>query len=381
MARIDTLVVGGGVMGCAAAYALSKRGVPVRLLEAGCIGQGSSQGRSRIIRLAYGSATYIALCRAAYRAWQPLEDEAGEILLYTTGGIDLAAPETLSWQRARAAMAAAHVPFEEWGIAEIKDHFPQFNPSAGTRALYQADAGVLHADRCILALAKAARKGGAEIVENCAVHTIHSRGDGIIVESAAGTITARHLVPAAGAAMPGLAAGLGLSLPLTVSLEQVAYFRPRQTAPYLAGRFPLFITHGADGRLGSGFPLLRDPGMKLMLEHKAASRGDSDVVDTSRLAALRQHAVKLLPDLSDAVLDAATCHYTLTNDEDFILDRHPDDPRIVLVSPCSGHGFKFGALFGTAVADLVAGQAPEIDLAPFALARFANHARKASVPA
>src|SRR6478672_5386400 len=107
----DVAVMGGGVMGCAAARALAARKQAVVLFERAQFGHeaGSSRGRSRIIRLAYGHVDYIALCRAAYPAWQGLEEEVGEPLLRITGGLDLAFEPVPTWRATAAAMAEAGV--------------------------------------------------------------------------------------------------------------------------------------------------------------------------------------------------------------------------------------------------------------------------------
>jgi sarcosine oxidase len=60
-----------------------------------------------------------------------------------------------------------------------------------------------------------------------------------------------------------------------------------------------------------------------------------------------------------------TCLYTRTPDEDFVVDCSAHDPRIVLASPCSGHGFKFASVLGEALADLATGCAPANDIARF----------------
>jgi sarcosine oxidase len=64
------------------------------------------------------------------------------------------------------------------------------------------------------------------------------------------------------------------------------------------------------------------------------------------------------------------CLYTNTTDEHFIVDVHPEDARVVLLSPCSGHGFKFAPAIGEAAADLCQGRRPAVDLSPFRLSRF-----------
>jgi monomeric sarcosine oxidase len=388
MASFDVIIVGGGVMGCAAAAFLSRRRAKVLLLEAGRIGgtQGSSHGRSRIIRMAYGAPHYIDLCRAAYRSWRALEDEAGELLFYVTGGVDIATPGIGTWDRARSAMIDSGVAFEQLDHDEMRRRFPQFRAPESAQVLFQPDAGVLHADACLSALSAVARRNGARLEEGVTVTVVDATRHDVRVTTEAGTFRADSLVLAAGARMPQLLAMTGSSLPLTVSIEQVAYFRPHDTASFTAGRFPLFIVHFADGRLGSGFPLIRDPGLKLMLEHKRSAapgslQRDAGSADPERIEALRRHALQYLPGLTGEILGSATCRYTLTPDEDFVLDRNPDNPRVVVASACSGHGFKFGALFGEALADLALGLQPAIDLSRFQMSRFAPRAASSSTRA
>jgi glycine/D-amino acid oxidase-like deaminating enzyme len=63
--------------------------------------------------------------------------------------------------------------------------------------------------------------------------------------------------------------------------------------------------------------------------------------------------------------------YTNTPDGDFIIDLHPNDPRIVVISACSGHGFKFAPVIGDIAADLVTKGRSSRDITRFTIGRFA----------
>ncbi|WP_162918744.1 N-methyl-L-tryptophan oxidase [Taklimakanibacter deserti] len=381
----DVAVIGGGVMGCAAARALAARRERVVLFERARIGhaQGSSHGRSRMIRLAYGHAAYIPLCRAAYAAWRQLEEESGDTLLTITGGLDLAFGEVPSWRATQAAMVQARVPHEMLDRDEIKRQFPQFSLPDGAQGLLQSEGGVLHADRGLAALASSARRHGAVLREGEDVLALTPSAQGIELQTLQGTYNVGRLVIAAGAATAAMLRRLGLDLPLTVSKEQVAFFRPEDPALHGPDRLPIFILHLGGVILSSGFPLLREEGLKLMIENKRPARDGDDGPDPELVTRLEAQVGRILPGLEPRALRVQTCRYTLTPDEDFIIDRHPEHEHIAIVSACSGHGFKFGALFGEAVADLAMHQKPAIDLHPFridrpSLSRSHNNRRRTS---
>lgn len=109
--------------------------------------------------------------------------------------------------------------------------------------------------------------------------------------------------------------------------------------------------------------------MKLMIENKRVAANDDGAPDLRLLVDLERQVRRILPGLYPEAARVETCRYTLTPDEDFIIDRHPRDPRITIISACSGHGFKFAPLFGEAVADLSTHQTPSIDLGPFRIDR------------
>ena len=366
----DVAVIGGGVMGLAAARALSARSERVVLFERAKIGhaQGSSQGRSRIIRLAYGDAAYIPLCRAAYPAWRQLEEETGETLLRITGGLDLAFGAVPSWRATQAAMAEARVPHEVLNRNEIRRRFPQFELPEDARGLVQSDAGVLHADRCLEALASSARRHGADLRESEEAFAITPLTQSVEIKTTQGTYNAGRLVIAAGAGTDAVLRPLGLDLPFIVSKEQVAFFRPKD-ALHGPDRLPIFILHLGGVLLSSGFPLLRDEGLKLMIENKRPARDGDDAPDPELVTRLEDQVRRILPGLDPEALRVETCRYTLTPDEDFIIDQHPGHKHITIVSACSGHGFKFGTLFGDAIADLATDCTPRIKLDPFRIDR------------
>jgi glycine/D-amino acid oxidase-like deaminating enzyme len=183
------------------------------------------------------------------------------------------------------------------------------------------------------------------------------------------------VIVAAGSWTGHLLRSLDLDLPLTVLKEQLAFFEAANPADYLPGRLPLVIHRfPATTSLGSFFPIFDHAGVKIMIDRIGPSVAPDDpdrAIDQSSLERLRVYATELLPGLTGRIIEAVSCRYTMTPDEDFILDRHPEHPAIVIASPCSGHGFKFGIVIGSILADLaLTGETPH-DISRFRLDRFA----------
>jgi len=297
-------------------------------------------------------------------------------LFERTGVLDIAMRPAPSWIATERAMQEARVPFERLDKRGMTARFPQFATAENVSALYQADAGVLHADLCLEIIASEARRLGAILREGETVLQLKPEGAGVEIITDRQTYIADRVVLAAGTQMGMFLRSLDLPLPLKISKEQVAFFVPRDRQQFAAGRMPLFILHFGNGILGSGFPLLREAGMKLMIENKRPVKEDDFSADRPLLQKLLKITRQLLPDLDDEPVRVETCRYTNTPDEDFVIGHHPRFRQIVLASACSGHGFKFAPLLGNVLAGLCVDEDSGIDLAMFDPERFQRHATR-----
>jgi monomeric sarcosine oxidase len=345
-------------MGCAAAAACAAAGNTVRLFERHRLGNefGSSHGQSRIIRLSYADASYITLARRSYALWKELEAEVDQQLLVPTGGLDVGRIGAVSLERTRAAMLDAGVAFADWTAADIRVRYPQLRFDDEHVALYQADTALLAAERCIAALASRARRHGAVLYENEAVVAVEPSGNGALVRTASGAIRTDRVILCAGAAMPEFMRMLQLRVALTVSREQVSYLAVRDEADYRPGRFPICIRHCDGPVLSSILPVFGSPGIKMMIERKRGLPQHAQVAnDLHNKARVRADALALIEGVTGAVLRSQSCTYTLTRDEDFVIDKHPDHPQIVVCSACSGHGFKFAIAIAEILVHLAGG--------------------------
>lgn len=136
--RVDHLVVGGGVMGSAAAWQLARRGRDVVLLERFAPGHahGASHGTSRIYRTTYAEPEYLDLAQEALALWREVEDETGTELLAVTGGVSHGRRDGAAERRADAigaAFAARGIEHEWLDPAAAAERWPGLRPSRGPR--------------------------------------------------------------------------------------------------------------------------------------------------------------------------------------------------------------------------------------------------------
>jgi sarcosine oxidase len=371
----DVIVVGAGIMGASTAYHLARRGARVLLLEQFTIGHafGSSHGPHRIIRLAYETLDYVVLAKAAYALWHELERDASETLLIKTGGLDFGQPDALGLKEIGANYAALGIAFDSVDAAEIHKRFPQITPPAGSIGFYQEDYSMLAADRCVATSAVRAKTYGAQIHENETVIAIEAHTDSVTVRTHAAQYHAAKIVLAAGSWMRPILIGLDIDIPLVVTKEQVAFMAAHTPADFTVGKFPLFIHRFPNStQLGSAFPMWGHRGPKVMYDRTGPVVDPADPdrsVNLPELARVKRYALDTLAGLTGEVLETVSCRYTMTPDEDFVIDTHPAHKHIVIASPCSGHGFKFGSVLGSILSDLALTGATAHNIARFKLDR------------
>jgi sarcosine oxidase len=366
----DFIVVGCGGIGSAAVYWLSRMaGQDVLALEQFHIrhDNGASQDHSRIIRLSYHTAEYTALTPHTYTAWDELEAESGQQLVFKTGGLDVAPESSTALDGYAASMRAAGIPFESLSAAEVMERWPQWQLTGSERALFQQDGGLVDPRRAIQTQVALARAHGATILEQTRVTGLTPTADGVEVNTTSGTFTARRLVVTADAWTNQVLAGTGVQYPLTVTQEQVTYFATPNLRQFAPGRFPIWIWHGAEQGWFYGFPVYGE------VATKAGEDVGGDVVtaDTRTFEPNpRSHARLLgfleqyLPGFVGPVLYTKTCLYTMPPDRNFIVETLPEYPQIA-VAVGAAHAFKFSSLIGQILADLAVEGETRFPIAPF----------------
>jgi sarcosine oxidase len=374
MRRYDTVIIGLGAMGSATAWHLARRDKSVLGLEQFAAGHehGSSHGESRIIRLAYFEhPSYVPLLRAAYRLWGDLEEQSGEAILTRTGILECGISGSRIVAGSLEASRLHAIPHDILDAKAIRARFPAFDPGHDWQGVFQPDGGFLRPEKAIAAMRTEARKAGAELYHHCPVLGIEASGQSVRVRLAEETIEAESVIVSAGAWMHRLLPEFKHHVSLVRRV--LGWFEPRDPALLTPDRFPVFLMETEDDA-PYGFPDFAGTGFKCASHWSGGPIAEPEEIGGPMTAAEEKHLSDILkryiPAAAGPLLASKPCIYTKTPDEDFLIDLHPQDRRIVIASPCSGHGFKFASVIGEILADLATKGETTHDISRFALARF-----------
>ena len=337
----DVVVVGAGAVGSAAARALARRGLDVIVLERFRIGhdRGSSHGDARVFRHSYDAPEWVRMMREAMELWGELEDEAGEPLLTRTGGIDLDPPPENA-----ASLDAEAVPYEMLSAGVTMERYSSLAIPPDAEVLFQADAGIVHADRAWRALVEGARSAGADVREEIRVVSVSASDESFEARTEGGLVTGRVGIMAAGAWSRDLLRPLGIDLPVRVTRESPVYFEAEQP--------PVVVVDWNQEPMTYALPS-PEFGLKAA-EHHAGPETDPEEgggPEEGSTDRVRAWVAERFAPMDPRPLHAEGCLYTTTADERFVLERHGP---LVVASACSGHGFKVVPWSGARAAALAA---------------------------
>ena len=373
MPEFDTIVVGLGGAGSSAAYHLASRNTKLLGLEQfGVVhAHGSSHGQTRIYRTAYAEGTeYVPLLLEAQRLWQALEKATGERIFQRTGGLFLGRPTTPTVAGAIRTAVSCHLDHEILPADAIRARFPQFQVEDDEIALWDPNAGVLFPETCIRSHSSRAIDTGAELHYGEAVKDWTSTSDSVEVRTRTGTYRARSLVLTAGP-WTSLLAG-ELNLPLEIERQFMFWFSPKRPDRFGPERMPVFLWEKGPSEHTYGVPDFGN-GVKIgSWAGKVAVRPEEAdrVFRENEATPVRSFVGRSFPGLEPRERDFTTCLYTNAPDHHFLIGRHPRHANVVIVSACSGHGFKFTSILGEVIARLVQQEETGYDLSPFNPGRF-----------
>ena len=375
--RYDVAVVGIGGMGSAALAHCAARGASVIGIEQFGIAhdRGSSHGKSRMIRKAYfENPAYVPLVLRAYDLWRELERDAGEELLRITGVLAVGAESSRIVQRTVHTATQHGLPVEQLSKREIELRYPMLKLKRDELGVFETDGGVLDPETAISAHASVAEAAGAKLHCHVTMQSWEPTSAGFELRLSDGSqLHTRTLVLTAGSWLQPLLQSLGAATIVQRNVQ--VWFTPRDTV-YTAGRFPSFLLD----RPELPAPLYGFPDFGAGVKAAFHGYGDSTQADQLDRSIDQARDVAPVADALEAWMPGAAhqfraakpCMYTLTSDHDFIVDRHPQHPNLIMCGGFSGHGFKFAPVIGEIAADLALDGGTRHDIDFLSLKRFAT---------
>ncbi|WP_066306790.1 N-methyl-L-tryptophan oxidase [Bacillus sp. FJAT-29814] len=371
----DVIVIGAGSMGMAAGYFLAKSGKRTLLLDSfnPPHNNGSHHGDTRIIRYAYGEgAEYVPLALKAQELWNDLEKATGKPLFLQTGVLNVGMEKTDFIQNIISSSQTYSLPLEVLTSDEVNKRWPGISLSNEYISCFEPTSGVLKPEECISAYRELAEQHGASIITNTRVKEIKAQNDGVAINTGNQTYYSDSLVVSAGAWSGELLSMLDLKLPLQPIRKTFAWFEADERL-YNHKDFPAFAFNTSKG-LYYGFPSIDGSGLKVgrhdggeqinpdqpMLGFGELAEDEADLVQFLNSNMPNSHHLKY----------GKTCIYTLTPDENFIIDLHPAYSNIAIAAGFSGHGFKFSSAVGQILSELISSGKTEQDISLFAINRF-----------
>jgi sarcosine oxidase len=356
MNTYDVIVLGAGGIGSVVMYELACRGVCVLGIDRfrPPHDQGSTHGQSRAIRQAYFEhPDYVPLLLESYRLWRELEQHVGRDLLNEVGVLQIGPTDGVVVPGVLRAAAKHNLPVESLSPKDIERRWPGLRMPEELVSVFESRGGYLLVEDCVRAHLTAAEKAGAALLADVEVQDWNATNSEVRVHTNVGVFTAARLVVTAGAWAGKLLKEVDVEL--TVRRKSLFWFEANSSHYDLASSFPVYLYEMPKGTF-YGFPKLDPRGIKVAQHSGGQAIADpanvNRSIDPDDERNLQEFLSDCLPHVSDRVTDHAVCLYTMSPDENFIVDRHPARENVVFAAGLSGHGFKFAPVLGRALADL-----------------------------
>ncbi len=380
----DVAVVGLGAMGAAALYQLSKTGLNVIGIDKYTPPHafGSSFGETRVTRQAIAEGNiYTPLVLRANKIWEELEALSGEELFVRCGMVLAAQKKSKFFQKTLQAAAHHSIPHEIIASDEIGRRFPAINAAgADSTFYYEPEAGYLRPEKCIDVQLKLAQANGAHTLFNTEVtNIVEGKTSTSLRLNSNEILIAKKVIIASGPWIKDMLPDV-LGPILKTHLQTLYWFAidTEHANKLKVPHMPVFLCGDEiteTTRSFYGFPLVggANGGIKFAVHEtskEVAPEEKDSVVSRTSGKEVYSFVSLYINHIKPKTLQATNCLYTMTPDQNFIIDFKPDNKNVVLISACSGHGFKYSAAIGELAARMVIKEKTDIDIGPFALERF-----------
>jgi sarcosine oxidase len=385
----DTIIIGLGAMGSAAAYQLSKRNAKVLGIDqfSPPHNLGSTHGETRVTRQAIGEgAEYVPLTLRSYEIFREIEAETNADLLTITGGLIMSNPSGNANLHGNDGFIETTVATaKKFGVQhqtltadEIARKFPQFDLDGNEHGYFENEMGFLRPENCVAAQLELAEKYGAKINRNEKVLDIKTLPNCVEVITDKGIYQTEKLIISAGAWVKDF-----------VEIEMKDLFQIYRQVFYWVdvadnyeqfklGNFPIFIWEFGrwENDFVYGFPAIdgENGGFKIATETYLETTNPDNVnreVSQVEIDEVYEKYIKnRINGVSNKCVKTVTCLYTVMPKAKFLIDYLPDNKRVIVASPCSGHGFKHSAAIGEILAELVIDGKSRIDISAFSFENF-----------
>jgi len=377
MKTFDVVVAGLGAMGSAALYQLSKTGQRVLGIDRFHPPHefGSTHGETRITRSAIGEGEeFVPLVLKSNEIWDELEASTGRELRKKTGGLIFTSGEGGSVLHGKDILNETIRIAEKFGIGHdvldaegLRDRFPGLNAGEGARGYFEHEAGYLVPEACVRTNIEESARLGAEVRTGETILSIEPGTASVKVTTDKDSYECGKLVLSAGAWANKLLPGEGLPCRFRI-FRQVMYWFGTE-ADYSEERFPVYIKGGDDEKSSYyGFPSVGGSGAIKVGVEQFDDETDPDAVDREVSGKDVDAAFDLVSKDFRIRREGArwkTCLYTVTEDFGFVIDFVPGAENVLVVSPCSGHGFKHSAGIGLLAKQMAYGEEPYADVLKF----------------
>jgi len=372
LTNYDVIVIGAGVNGSSAAYSLSKRDVNALLLEQFPVPhtRGSSHGQTRVTRLTYANELYARMSRDSFPIWRELEKEVDEKLLIQNGYLEIYDDTEKGFAKTCQVLDAVGGEYKLLSSSDVNKRFPPLAIPESWHAIYEPGGGTVLASKCVNALQRAFVKRGGELRDREVVELVVPCGDTVTVVTRDREYRAKAVIITAGSFTSKLTSSLGLNLPLDVQRVYPCYWNLDDdcTMGTLKQNFPCWFTCS---RLVYGFPVLEYPGMMKICGHWGEPMKEKfSAVGEECYSKIKSFIEKNITNVSTTPSVVEECIYTVTPDNNFIIDAHPLYKNVVIGAGFCGGGFKMAPVTGSVLADLALGIDVKYDIESLRIDRF-----------